>query len=435
MSKILIVCTGFKSNLFSSIQLADELRDAGHEIIFAAPENTELWIDHRGFDIVKIPHAKCNAFLGYAPRFKFGLRTQKARQMRSDLAVEQVIAEGFGDVLDAVHPDLVLADCEHHSAILQTFAAGIPIGLLSFMYLTPPGDTAPPLKSAIVPGVGYLGTPSAIRARWWAFHFKWKGRLATTAFKYWGADFATVNRALARTLGVDLSSISTTDAFQAPWSYRLPTLYLLPEEVNLPVDLYPGHVFAGPKVQTERLRLNDDADSQHFVKSTASKKVFITFGTVRRPPVAFLQKLSEVARKQPNWRFLIASAEYEKLASMTVPNNIDVVGWAPQLEMLKAADCAIFHGGAGTLNECIVTSTPMLVLPNGLDGKGNAARVTYHGIGKVGKFSDSVERLERNLLQLIEDGSFKSALDDLNQRLNRYKNVADRFVKYLAQDK
>ena len=32
MSKILIVCTGFKSNLFSSIQLADELRDAEAEL-------------------------------------------------------------------------------------------------------------------------------------------------------------------------------------------------------------------------------------------------------------------------------------------------------------------------------------------------------------------------------------------------------------------
>lgn len=64
-----------------------------------------------------------------------------------------------------------------------------------------------------------------------------------------------------------------------------------------------------------------------------------------------------------------------------VPENAQVFGWVPQLQVLRVATMAIIHGGLGSIKECIWNLTPMLIIPLGRDQFDNAKRVEHHKIG------------------------------------------------------
>ena len=435
MPKILIVCTGYTSNLLSSIGLAEELKGSGHSIVFAAPKGVAGRIERSGFTVVSVPPAQCNAFSGYAGRYDFGVPTVAKFIRRRSTGVEAVLSERFGQTLQAVKPDLVLSDCEHHSAILQTLATGLPLGLLSFMYFMPSGESSPPLNSAIVPGHGLTGSAMAIRLRWIVFHARWNLKLYFNILRYWGADFATVHRALAQRLGVDLARISENESFQAPWSYKLPTLYLLPKELNLPVTLSDYHVFAGPKSCLPTTAAKNYSNCDPWIESKAERKIFVSFGTVRKPPTRYLRSLVKVAQRRPDWCFLVTALAGKKLSGSELPDNVVAVEWSPQKQMLEIADCAICHGGAGTVVECLTSRTPVIVVPNGLDGKGNGARVRYHGIGQIGNRNDRAKKIEKTLENVMSSGRVTDNLGRLNAGASGHEDIADRFVEQLMQTK
>ncbi|MBB5802880.1 UDP:flavonoid glycosyltransferase YjiC (YdhE family) [Saccharothrix ecbatanensis] len=64
-----------------------------------------------------------------------------------------------------------------------------------------------------------------------------------------------------------------------------------------------------------------------------------------------------------------------------VPDNVVVVPWLPQADLLPYADLVVHHGGAGTTMGTLGAGVPHLVLPQGADQFGNAAMVTDAGLG------------------------------------------------------
>ena len=401
-ARVLITATGLKSNLVTSIALAERLREAGFEIAFAAPKDAHVDIAAAGFPTHEIQAPRLGAMTGYFDPDGTPAPDRAAR------AAEIIRGEGFGDVLHAMRPDLVLADCEHHGAILQTLGANISIGLLSFMYFTPPSPKSPPLNSAILPGAGLKGSGLGIRAAWTALRAKKRLALARARMRHKGADFASAHHALADEMGLDMARLTTDAAFQLPWSVRLPTLHLVPEGLDFPTKLRPGDAYGGPIVSPTRL----SADRTAFAHGTGdtTRRIYASFGSIRTAPDAFLDALITVATNNPNWAFLIGAKNADDIMAKGPPANLRAVPWADQMDALQDADCAIFHGGAGTLNECVLSATPMLIYPNALDGAGNAARVLYHKVGQVGAYDNPAQIIEADLTELMGNPSYRDRL-------------------------
>ena len=419
--------------MFSSLQLANRLRENGHEITFVAPSDTARWIEHCGFAFVDCPHPKTGYQTAYDAPVNGGFRSPRLWSKRVRSGMEKAKAEGFAKTLDALKPDAVLLDCEHHAAIIQTIGKNYPLGLLSFMYLTPPSGQKPPLSSAVIPGRGWRGSQSATWVNWVRLWAQSMHRRLRNAWSYWGANSATVHRALARELGVNLRGITTTRAFQMPWSYRLPTLFLLAADLDFTGTLWPGQAFAGPMVLRDRPSGDISTACDEFLTATAERKIYASFGTMRRPPLRFLKNLVDVARCNENWQFLLASSMHQSLENQNLPPNFTAVPWVDQIKMLEAADCALFHGGAGTLNECVVTRTPMIVYPNGLDGGGNGARVEFHGVGTLAAFSDNSKKIEADLNALFSDPSTRTALDTIADAQRDFVDTPEVFLSGLFQ--
>ena len=252
--------------------------------------------------------------------------------------------------------------------------------------------------------------------------------LALASLRHWGGDFVAAHRVLAREAGVDLGRISTRRNFQMPWSYHLPTRYLLAGEVDFATEMPDGHQFAGPMIRKARRdeTVDDAALQEYFAPpggSDADRRIYAAFGSMRQPPAHFLSALYAVADANPAWRFLIANLD-EAARAGPAPGNVARVGWAPQLAALEAADCAIFHGGAGTLNECLATATPMLVYPNALDGPGNGARIVTHGLGRVGSYDDGEAKISSDLRALLDDADVRTRLDRMCGTVQGYARDA-----------
>jgi MGT family glycosyltransferase len=78
----------------------------------------------------------------------------------------------------------------------------------------------------------------------------------------------------------------------------------------------------------------------------------------------------------------------------SLPGDPIVVGYAPQLDLIRRSALTISHGGLNTALESVAEGVPMVVLPVAYDQPGVGARVEWSGVGRsipVGRLT--VDRL------------------------------------------
>jgi MGT family glycosyltransferase len=69
------------------------------------------------------------------------------------------------------------------------------------------------------------------------------------------------------------------------------------------------------------------------------------------------------------------------IADLSAPENVCLLHSAPHDTVMKEVSLVITQGGHGTVNRALINGLPLLVLPNGRDQDGNAARVEAKGAG------------------------------------------------------
>lgn len=111
--------------------------------------------------------------------------------------------------------------------------------------------------------------------------------------------------------------------------------------------------------------------------------VYVSFGSQAYHQPARLRVVLEAAR-DVDARFVVAMGD---LASSELvrgaPSNVEVVPFAPQVELLAEASVAITHGGANSVHEGLAHAVPLLVSPICNDQHHNASLVAASGAGRV----------------------------------------------------
>jgi MGT family glycosyltransferase len=91
-----------------------------------------------------------------------------------------------------------------------------------------------------------------------------------------------------------------------------------------------------------------------------------------------------------------------------LPGDPVVVGYAPQLELIRRAALTISHGGLNTALESLAQGVPMVVLPVTYDQPGVGARVEWSGVGlsiPVGRLT--VDRLRDAVRTVLGDPAYR----------------------------
>lgn len=169
-------------------------------------------------------------------------------------------------------------------------------------------------------------------------------------------------------------------------------------------------------------------------KVVGKKNIYCTFGTmsyryIKMP--ALIDLLLYVVSKHNDWN-LILQMDDPNFKMKQKYNNVTVVEYVSQLNIIKEFDVVICHGGFGTIKECIYYETPILVFPCSYDQHGNAARVDYFKIGIRSKalsrniwdrvtkrkmINLSAEELDKMICELLNKSQYRKNIGLLHEKI------------------
>jgi len=101
----------------------------------------------------------------------------------------------------------------------------------------------------------------------------------------------------------------------------------------------------------------------------------------------------------------------------SLPENVTVLKWASQTEILDMASLAITHGGLGTIKESIFYGVPMIVFPVRYDQPWNADIVCHHGLGIRGQIGAVTET------ELLDKIFYVLGSEEIRENIGKMRKV------------
>jgi zeaxanthin glucosyltransferase len=179
-----------------------------------------------------------------------------------------------------------------------------------------------------------------------------------------------VRRALLSTFGVSLTFRGSD--VRSPW---LNTVFTTEALGSVAVERqFPTFLVGAPQSGSRGDQVGFD---WHRVPSDLPL-VYVAFGGVVSPSPATLGRIAEALALLPVHAIVAAKDQVDRV---TWPDNVVVVPWAPQREVLARARAMVTHGGAGSVTECLTAGVPMLVVPLVAEQSIQARLVTERGCG------------------------------------------------------
>jgi MGT family glycosyltransferase len=143
------------------------------------------------------------------------------------------------------------------------------------------------------------------------------------------------------------------ETFDDRWVFVGPSLAPRPENATLPME----HLGGGPVA-------------------------YVSLGTVYNDQPEFFRAALQ-AFEGTEWRVVVATGEWVEAEALgTVPGNVILQPWVPQLEMLARADVFVTHGGMNSTMEALASGVPLVVVPQQSEQRVTADRVAELGLGR-----------------------------------------------------
>ncbi|MDY7094235.1 MAG: glycosyltransferase [Acidobacteriota bacterium] len=442
MAKILLLPGAFPSVLYPGVELARRLASAGHEVTLAGlpavASSARALAEHHGLGFLELKGSQLGEFLVADAEKSFIRRLLTFRRRRQE-ARELLGVEEFRRVLEALSPDLLLADVELHEHILTAVGAGVKVALLNPFASIWRRPGLPPNHCLVRPGVGWRGSRWGMALLWLAARWRKRGRAWRQRWRSVGCDRLSLLRELARDGGFDFRRGTDDSQWLIPFTYRhLPVLSLHAREFEFPHEPPPQVTYVGPMVLEERVDRSlppedrarlDEILARHGGTASSSPRrlIYAGFGSVFSTDGDFLRRLLAAVVAEEDWELVLsfsgrATGENPELPPESLGERVHRFGWLPQLEMLEHAAAAVTHGGINTLDECVLAGVPVLVYcGHETDMAGNTARVVHHGIGIAGdRRRDSPQTIRHHLRRLLEEPSFPRRVGELRRSYRAY---------------
>ena len=434
------------STLNSSFELSRRLVEAGHDVTFLSHLDLAKAVGKQGHSFRQLTGCReqITEFSKELESLKangnatFWRKLVLGRQYRKKTIRTGEIEEVLGDL----KADLIIADIEMHYAILACLSLKIPIVSVIVWFSIFRISGLPPMHTPIQPGTR-LGESLKIKMAWWklvgrrlVFNVLKIFQPSSIKRRFIPVGYETNRRAdlkaIAKAHGVEFSKATDQTQWLKPHLYReIPVLSFNVFEFEFPHVQHPNLTYVGPMIHSKRVesKMNPEEQKQWmaFLKNVksdqSSRLVYCSLGTFWSTDQSFLQKLIELFREQPDWNLVIGlGGKSSKRDLQPVPENVLVMDYAPQLEILQHADAAITHGGITSINECIDQAVPMLVCSTGhVDQDGCAARVKFHRLGIVAEIDSEVSKLKTDIDKLLNDKEIRDNVEQMKGVFEKYK--------------
>jgi UDP:flavonoid glycosyltransferase YjiC (YdhE family) len=136
--------------------------------------------------------------------------------------------------------------------------------------------------------------------------------------------------------------------------------------------------------------------------------VYVSMGTLQNRVLPTFRMIAEACAGTSLQMVISLGGGQHPALLEGLPGDPVVVGYAPQLELIRRATLTISHGGLNTALESLAEGVPMVVLPVTYDQPGVGARIEWSGVGRsipVGKLT--VDRLRDAVRAVLDDPAYR----------------------------
>lgn len=160
--------------------------------------------------------------------------------------------------------------------------------------------------------------------------------------------------------------------------------------------------------------------------------VYATMGTLQNGVLQTFRVMAEACAGLDLQLVISLGGGQDPAQLADLPGDPVVVGYAPQLELIRRATLTISHGGLNTVLESLECGVPMVVLPVAYDQPGVGARVEWSGVGRsipvgrltVNKLRDAIRAVLRNPSYRERAGELRTSIE-IADGLNRAADVIE----------
>jgi zeaxanthin glucosyltransferase len=451
MAKILCVTTGLTGIRNASFELINRLQAEGNQCICASPADVGTEVKAQGFDYLQLPEVNYDPapslpyFGGPFKKLKRIAYKYRYVKTRRAEAIKSLGMSRFMKLVQAENPDLILVDVELHEHIMTLVVSEFKVILLSQWFSLWKQKGLPPLVSDIMPGVGFDGSLFGIKwawtkieiKRWWVF-FKRKWVSGFT-------DRRSVLLEYAKQIGFSKKYIPD-NYWPGPFTYaQLPVISITSDELEFPHDKRPNLHYIGPMVYEKRLDTQIPSNTRKKLEKVIEEKkasnkrlIYCSVSTFKSGDASFIKKVISAVSQKKDWILIVGlGGKLQGQFQGTLPANVYIFDYVPQLQVLKDADLSINHGGIHTINECIHFGVPMLIYSGKRsDQNGCAARIHHHGLGIMAdKDGDDLQAIRMKIDTILKDGTFHFTIKNIRRKLEEEKPERMRVFKIITDIK
>jgi UDP:flavonoid glycosyltransferase YjiC (YdhE family) len=429
MANILFDIQPAKGHINATLKMAKLLKQAGHKVSYALPDNYWSDVQKHGFigvSEVPVPHIKeASITLDSDNHSKY------CRERNDDELAD------FRINLKQKRPDLVLLD-------EQNSYKAIYYQIISFMvifFMSKPDSG----KTKGIPPFSYYFLPRQTALSHIYVEFLWLSRVLYTRTYLLLTNILSGNRApysvcrkISKKYGINFNKLLECQRSFGYGVKGIPRLILSPSAFDFPHDEKPGVHRVGPLVDIFREGQIHNSRYETILLNieelrirNKGKIIYASMGTVTRFDVKrctrFFLRIVKVARMNPDDIFILSTGKnFDVSLLLPTPDNMMVFESLPQVDLLQKCDIMFTHGGMNSITECVFCEVPVLVYPlsRHWDQPGNSARAVFHGLGLRGRIErDSAGTISRKLNKLKKNyGMYKRNVIKMKERFEEQNN-------------
>jgi MGT family glycosyltransferase len=199
------------------------------------------------------------------------------------------------------------------------------------------------------------------------------------------------------------------------------------QEFNVPADeanlvFLPRRFQPAQETFDERFEfvgacIGNRADERHWQPPGNGKPVlFVSMGSCSYDYHRSFVRTCLAAFAGTRWHVIVSVGEHVDADALgAVPDNVELMRWAPQLTILEHADVFLSHAGMNSVMEAMYFATPVLAVPHTPEQRITAGRLAELGLGTYLPPAEvSPERLRAEVNALAADRRVHTAVDALS---------------------
>ena len=237
----------------------------------------------------------------------------------------------------------------------------------------------------------------------WSYHPTWWARLRNQL----GSQLLAVSaKPITRLIGEYRQQWNLPPLRHQNDAYsNLAQLCQQPAEFEFPRQSLPSYFhFTGPYANPD----SREPAPFPFDKLTGQPLIYASLGTLQNRLLGAFQSIAEACQDLDAQLVISLGSGNVPESLRDLPGAPLVVGYAPQLDLLKKATLTITHAGMNTTLESLSNAVPMVAIPIANDQPGVAARIVWTETGEIVSLNRlTVPKLRYAIRQVLTQDSYK----------------------------